>query len=376
MIRFQRPELPPATEIERYYRAAEDARWFSNFGPCHELLTERLERRLGGGLHVVPLANCTLGLALGLRALVGERRDGEVVVPSFTFAATAAAVTWCGLRPVFVDVDPDAWMLDPAMLGDALAARGDRVAAVLACSTFGAPPPDGVVEAWEAAAAAAGVPLLVDSAAGFGARRADGAALGRAGDAEVFSLHATKPFAIGEGGLLCTADADLAQRVRRLANFGLEGASVTGPIGLNAKLAEWPAATALAVLDRLDDVLARRRQHAAAMRSATASAGLTFQRVGGESTWQFVPALAPSAGARADVLREAQAAGVEVRTYFDPPLHRMPAFADAPVTGDLAVTEDLSARALSLPMANDLSSQDVAAIAAAVAAGVSAGGRT
>ncbi|HMJ36432.1 MAG TPA: aminotransferase class I/II-fold pyridoxal phosphate-dependent enzyme [Baekduia sp.] len=368
MIRFQRPEIPPAAAIEAYYHRAEDARWYSNFGPCHTLLEERLEAYVGRGMHVVPLANCTLALMLGLRVLTADRRGDEVLMPSFTFAATAGAAVWAGLRPVFVDVDPETWMLDPAALRRALQVRRDRVACVLACSTFGTPPRKETAAAWTAAVADAGVPLLVDSAAGFGARDADGLPLGALGDMEVFSLHATKPFGIGEGGLACTADADRAAALRRLANFGFEDGMVTDAIGLNAKLAEWPAATALAVLDRLEAILGARRTHVDALREALQPAGLEFQASDGQSTWQFLPTVAADAAARNVVRDSAIAAGVEVRTYFDPPLHQMPAFAGMLRADELAVTTDLSSRVLSLPMANDLTPDEIGTIIAAVGA--------
>jgi dTDP-4-amino-4,6-dideoxygalactose transaminase len=173
---------------------------------------------------------------LGLRALVGVSggRRREVLMPSFTFAATINAVLWAGLEPVFLDVEEHSWHLDPARLEHALAIRGGSVAAVLACSTFGVPPSAAHRAAWEDAARAAGVPLLVDSAAGFGATGDDGQVLGRQGDVEVFSFHATKPFAIGEGGLVTTNNDEIAHRMIRLTNFGFEGGLVDTDVGLNA----------------------------------------------------------------------------------------------------------------------------------------------
>lgn len=127
LIRFQKPQLPPVAEIAAYYARSEEARWFSNRGPCHELLTERLERFLGPGVRCVPVGNATVGLMLGLRALVGAQPQArEVLLPSFTFAATVNAVLWAGLEPVFVDVEERSWHLDPSSLRDALADRGDR----------------------------------------------------------------------------------------------------------------------------------------------------------------------------------------------------------------------------------------------------------
>jgi dTDP-4-amino-4,6-dideoxygalactose transaminase len=369
VIRFQTPQLPPVAEIAAYYARSEEARWFSNRGPCHELLIERLEGYLGPGVSCVPVGNATAGLMLGLRALVGPHpRRREVLLPSFTFAAVVSAVLWAGLEPVFVDVEERSWHLDPPALRAALASRGDRVGAVLAASTFGAPPAMAQRAAWEQAARAAGVPLLVDSAAGFGATAEDGRPLGRQGDAEVFSFHATKPFAIGEGGLLTTTRAEVAERAARLANFGLEDGVVHDAPGLNAKLAEWPAATALAVLDGFDDVLAGRRAAAAEILEALAPHGYTGQAAGEAAAWQFVPVLAPSPRVRAAALALARERDIELRAYFSVPLHRMPAYASVPVAGSLRHTEDLAARALSLPMANDQSAADRDAIVSCLAA--------
>lgn len=369
MIRFQTPQLPPVAAIAAYYARSEEVRWFTNRGPCHELLTERLEARLGPGVHCVPVANATLGLMLGLRALLGARpARREVLLPSFTFAATASAVSWAGLEPVFVDVEPSSWHMDPDALQGALADRAGRVGAVLACSTFGVPPSIAHRKAWERAARDAGAALLVDSAAGFGATGEDGRPLGRQGDAEVFSFHATKPFAIGEGGLLSTTREEVATRAARLANFGFEDGVVHDAPGLNAKLPEWSAATALAVLDRYDDVLRCRRSAAREIVEALAPYGYTGQAGSGGAAWQFVPLLAPSRRVRDTALDVARGRDIELRTYFSVPLHRMPAFASVPAAGRLRRTEDLAARVLSLPMANDQTPADRGAIVACLVA--------
>ena len=370
MIRFQAPQLPSVDAIAAYFARSEEMRWYSNRGPCHELLVERIECFLGDGVRCIPVGNATLGLMLGLRALAGSpgRHRREVLLPSFTFAATINAVLWAGFEPVFVDVEERSWHLDPICLEAALAERRGTVAAVLACSTFGVPPPMAQRAAWEDAARAADVALLVDSAAGFGAVADDRAPLGRQGDAEVFSFHATKPFAIGEGGLVTTTDGTLASRIARLANFGFEDGIVAGDAGINAKLPEWSAATALAVLDGYRDVLARRRATAERMLAALAGHGYQRQSGAAGAAWQFVPVLAPFAAARGAALDDTRRRGIEVRSYFSAPLHRMPAFASVPVAGTLRCTDDIAERALSLPMANDLGERDVDAIVDCLAA--------
>jgi dTDP-4-amino-4,6-dideoxygalactose transaminase len=374
-IRFLRPQHPSLDDVSRYFRLAERERWFSNRGPCHRLLTERLTAYIGGEARCQLVSNATLGLMVALRALRGRSPDGacDVLAPSFTFEAVADAIVWCGLEPVFVDLEPDTWLLDPEALTEALDQRAGRVAAVLACSTFGTAPPEGVRQGWERACESAGVPLLVDSAAGFGSLDEAGRCLGRQGDAEVFSFHATKPFAIGEGGVIVTRNEALASEMSSLIDFGHdERRSPTSRHGLNAKLSEIHAAIGLAVLDQYNDVLERRRTLARRISDPLEAAGFSFQPGAERSTWQFVPTLAPTREARNAVLAHAASAGIELRTYFAPPLHESPAFADADRLGRLPVTDDLAGRVLSLPMANDLTDDEIDRIVGAVLEAVGA----
>ncbi len=352
-----------------YYQLSRDAGFYSNGGPCARLLTERLEERLGG-VHVVPVGNCTSGLMVALRAACGRPTSGRgiVLTPSWTFTATACAIEWAGFEPVFVDVDPWGWHMDCDALESALARHGREVAGVLACATFGAAPSAEIRAAWQSSCAARGVPLLVDSAPGFGACDLDGRALGTVGDTEIFSFHATKPFAIGEGGIVTTPDPDVAAGVARLVNFGLgAGTRASTEVGMNAKMSELHAATALAMLDSFDDVLATRRARAAEYRVALEGTGARFQAGSGPSTWQIVPVSMPTPRARERLIALAPQHGVEVRTMHDPPLHRHAAFA-ARVHDGLAITELLAERAVALPMANGLTPPEIERIAGLVRA--------
>jgi dTDP-4-amino-4,6-dideoxygalactose transaminase len=363
-IRFQRPELPASADIERYLAAARDARWFSNRGPCHRLLTDRLTEYLGGDSYVVLVANATLGLMLALRTLLGECPAGSLVItPSFTFPATAQAILWSGLKPVWVDVEPDGWHLDPRALDEVLNAQRASVAGVLACSTFGTAPQPAQCAAWQRACDDAGVPLVVDSAAGFGSRDEQGHVLGTQGDAEIFSFHATKPFAIGEGGAVTTPDRELADRLTVMANFGFSRErEICTPFGMNAKLSEIHAAIGLAVLDRFDGVLAARRTRAERLRNELEQVGYRFQAGSRLSAWQFVPVLAPSAEVRDAVLARAREQQIEIRSYHAP-LHLQPAFGACTAAGSLPVTEELSRHTLSLPLANDLADREIERVA-------------
>ena len=369
VIRVQQPVLPEPAAIMGYFQASRDAGFYANGGPCSRELARRLEDYLGNRAFCIPVANCTVGLMAALRALCGapDPRRPIVLTPSYTFTATACAVEWAGFEPVFVDIEPAGWHLDPAALEHALEHHAGRVAGVLACATFGTAPTRTQREAWRAACASHEVPLLVDSAAGFGSIDEYGSRLGALGDVEVFSFHATKPFAIGEGGLITTPDAETAAEIGRLLNFGLEpGTRVSTEVGFNGKLSELHAATGLAMLDMFDEVLRTRRLHASTARSLLHGSGAVAQRGADRSTWQFLQLLLPDAATRAAVVAAAPAAGIEVRTLHDPPLHRHPAFAHRASAGSLPVTDDIAARSISLPMANGLTRTDGERIAALV----------
>jgi dTDP-4-amino-4,6-dideoxygalactose transaminase len=367
VIRFQRPSFPEPEAIEQYMELAREKRWFSNFGPCYSLLRERLGDAVG--CHAIPVANGMLGLMASAASLArrSPKAATEALVPSFAFAASAQAAVWNGLEPVFIDVDATHWHMSPVCLEEALAQRSGRVAIVIALSSFGTPPPPDVRKRWERACRESAVPLLIDSAAGFGGVAADGTPIGAQGDIEVVSFHAVKPLAIGEGGAIFTCDPELADELTRVIDFGFDRArDVTMSHGLNAKLSEPAAAIGLAALDAFASHLAARRD--AAQRVLRALPEEFESQIGNQNgTWQFVPVKAPSAACRASVLGAAQGK-MELRCYYRP-LHLMSAFVNAARIGELPVTEELGRRMLSLPMADDLTEDEMDSIVAVVRGG-------
>jgi dTDP-4-amino-4,6-dideoxygalactose transaminase len=360
MIRFQRPELPPTSAIDPYLDLSRQERWFSNGGPCWRLLRDRLSDRAGA--YCVPVASGTLGLMAALASVLGDagpRRAGALL-PSFTFVATAQAAIWSGLEPRLADIAPDHWHLDPAALERLLGSEGD-LGAVLAVSAFGTPPPAETRQRWERACREAEVPLVVDSAAGFGAVAEDGVPIGAQGDVEVVSFHATKPFAVGEGGAVFTRDRALHERIEQAVNFGFQPDRTVGIArGLNAKMSELHAATALAVLDRLDAILASRRRSAAAIRER-AGEGASWQLGSELSTWQFVPVALSTPALREQLVASCRGR-IEARVYYEP-LNRLTPDSATVLGAGLEHTEDLHRRILCLPMANDLTAAEEDTIA-------------
>ena len=371
-VRFLRPEPPPLTEVAVYYRLAEQSGWFANEGPCARFLATRLAGYAGGAgdeVACVPVTSCTAGLLVALRAALGEPRGGRrlVATPSFTFTATACAIRWCGFEPLFVDVEPGGWQMEPGDLERALESHRGAVAGVLGCSTFGAAAPAATLAAWSDVCAEHGLPLVIDSAAGWGSEDDLGRRLGGRGVTEVFSFHATKPFAVGEGGAVLVPAADDAERIARLANFGLEpGTRVSLETGVNAKMSELAAATGLAMADRYDRVLAARRRVGAAARERLAGLPVGLQQGSERSTMQIHQVTLPDRRRRDAALDVARELRVEARAYFDPPLHRHPAFASCPRSGGLDVTDDLASRSLSLPMANAMEDWELDRVAEVV----------
>lgn len=354
-VPFVRPATPPLERVVSRLNASWDRGILTN-GPLVRELEDTVAARLGVS-HVVAVASCTSGLMLAVRAIAPS---GPVVMPSFTFSASAHAVAWCGVAPRFAECDSRTFQLD---LDDA-AARLDGAGAVLATHVFGAPcRPEQV----EQLAAAASLPLVFDAAHGFGASRAD-RPLGGFGSAEVFSLTPTKPLVAGEGGLLATDDDALADVVRVGRDYGNPGDYDTRFVGLNARMSEMHAAIALESLTNFDRDLAARRAIAAAYGEAIETIpGLRMQQVdeGDMSTWKdLTVAVTDEYGASRDVLRAAlEAEGIDTRSYFDPPVHRQHAYA-ALETEPLPVTEGTARRVLSLPIYPSLTLEHVDRISA------------
>lgn len=248
MIRAAQPLLPDMEELLPYLREIWESRMLTNNGALHA----RLEQALKARLMVERLqltANGTLGLMCALRAL---QVSGRVITTPFTFVATVHALRWCGLEPVFADIDPDTLNLDPDR---AAAAVGPGVTAILPVHCFGTPCDTtrlGLLARHH------GLKLIYDAAHAFDVSDAGGSIL-RHGDASVVSFHATKVFSTSEGGAVVSATADTADRVARCRNFGFTGDIDTDELGLNAKLGELNAALGLAQLPHID-AQRRRRQ--------------------------------------------------------------------------------------------------------------------
>ena len=325
-----------------------------------------LERRTAeylGVAHCIAVSSCTIGLMTVLRA---SDISGDVIVPSFTFSATAHAVAWAGLRPVFADVDPFHLTLSPESAERAI---GVRTAAILATHIYGTPCN---VEQLESIAETHGLRLFFDAAHAFGSR-VRGIAVGGFGDAEVFSLSPTKVLVAGEGGIIATNDDLLAQRCRMVRNYGHQGDYDCHVVGLNARMSEFHAAIALKSLETLEERIERRTIAATQYRELLGRVpGVEFPEVNmhDRSTYKdFTILVDPDMfGLDAAGLAEAlEVEGIETRRYYAPPVHAMRAYrSTAGSNGELEVTDWASASVLSLPLWSEITKEQVTGVAWAI----------
>ncbi len=324
-----------------------------------EVVADRL-----GVPHVVAVASCTAGLALTLQALDAR---GSVVLPSFTFAASAHAVVWAHGTPVFADVRAEDLTLDPADAAAAIEEQGSAATAITATHVYGTPCD---TDALQSVADAQGVPLVYDAAHALGSEH-HGSPVGGFGSAEVFSLSPTKVVVGGEGGLVATRDEALARRLRLGRDYGNPGDYDCLFPGLNARMSELHAATALHSLSLLDAHLARRRTLVRRFWEQLADLpGLRGPRLvpGDVSTYKDLTLVvdAEVCGLDAAELGRALAAdGIDSRRYYHPPIHRQQAYAGLPAR-PLPVTDRLSRQVLSPPLWSQMSDAEVVAVAEAV----------
>ncbi len=329
-------------------------------GPTVRRLEEVVAERLGVP-HVVAVASCTSGLALTLQAIGAQ---GPVVMPSFTFSASAHAVHWSGGRPYFTEVEPDALTLDPTAARRAIEELDGGAVAMTATHLYGTPCR---TEELQAVADEAGIPLLYDAAHGLGSVR-QGVPVGNFGVAEVFSLSPTKVVVAGEGGLVATHDEGLAQTIRQARDYGNPGDYDCLFPGLNARMSELHAATALHSLALLDAHLVRRKELVSlfwhTLGSVPGVRGPVLAR-GDVSTYKDLTLIidAEVTGISAEEIGRALALdGVDSRRYYYPPIHRQKAYRELP-SRDLPLTDLLSTSVLSPALWSHMTDEQVVGIA-------------
>lgn len=328
-----------------------DRRYLSNDGPFVRELEERIAKYLGVR-HCVAICNGTIALEILIRAI---GLTGEVIVPAFTFVATAHALKWQGIEPVFCDVDAGTHCLNADAVEQKITTK---TTGIIGVHLWGRTCP---VDDLAALASRSGVELIYDAAHAFGASAA-GRMVGNFGRAEVLSFHATKFFNSFEGGAIVTNDNALADRCKLMRNFGFAGFDNVIYIGTNGKMTEVCAAMGLTSLDSLDDFIETNRvnyQRYQSLLAGVPGVSMVAYSTTERSNYQYVVLEIDDklAGCHRDaVQRVLTAENVMARRYFYPGVHRMEPYRSTRPELSMPITEGISERVLSLPTGTSVDS--------------------
>lgn len=339
-----KPTLPRAAELLPRVAAILERSWYTNDGPLVREFEARVAE-LAGVRHCVAMSNGTAALEVALRAL---DLQGEIIVPAFTFIASAHCASWLGLTPVFGDVNPSTHLLE---VGEAARLMTDRTVGILPVHLWGRPCD---VTAFDEFARANRLALVYDAAHAFGCSSA-GRPIGGSGAVEVFSFHATKFVTTGEGGAATTNDDGLAARLRLMRNFGFAGYDNVVSVGTNAKMSEFAAAVGLTSLAGMAETMeANGRNHALYSKLLAGARGLEVMPYDPATSpnyqYVIVEIEAAETGISRDTLQAVlRAENILARRYFYPGCHRMEPYRRRPDRRSLPATERLAETVLALP---------------------------
>lgn len=346
-----KPYLPPLEKYQTYISEIFQRNWLTNNGPCVQLLEQRLAEYLGVE-HLLLVANGTVALQLAYAAL---EIKGKVLTTPFSFAATASSLCWQGLKPEFIDIDPNSLNLDVKNISRQ---QWQEASAVLPVHVFGNPCE---VDALAALAEEHRVKVVYDAAHAFGSQ-INGKSLLRYGDAATLSFHATKIFHCVEGGAVIFKDKAVYEKARQLINFGFDRENFPQLVGINGKMSEVHAAMGLALLEEIGDITASRR----------ALAGHYHQQLenvlqvqtwypGEQRNGAYMPVLFETEQQALTIADALHREGIGTRRYFYPSLSQVPAYGQA---GETPVANDIASRILCLPLYTGLTLSGVDVITA------------
>ena len=349
-IYVTKPYLPPLEEFVPYLEKIWANKFLTNGGPFHQQLEQALCEHLGVE-HIALFTNGTIALVTALQAL---RVTGEVITTPYSFVATSHSLLWNGIKPVFVDIDPNTLNLDPAKIEAAIT---PQTTAIMPVHCYGHPCD---VDAIQTIADNYNLDVIYDAAHAFGVQCHCGSVL-KHGDLSVLSFHATKVFNTFEGGAIVCPDAKSKQRIGHLKNFGyVDEVTVVAP-GINGKMSEFNAALGLLQLKYIDQALARRKTIDTAYRERLRGIkGILCMKDAGEnvSNYAYFPILldANYPISRDALYQKLKDNGIHPRRYFYPLISDFPMYRSLPSAHreNLPVATAAAQQVLCLPIYPDL----------------------
>ncbi len=350
------PSLPPLEEFIPYLQKIWDNKWLTNNGEFHREFEAKLAEYLGVR-HVSLFTNGMIALQVGMQAL---RITGEVITTPFTFVATTHAIHWNNCTPVFCDIEPDTFTLDPAKVESLVT---PRTTAIMPVHVYGNPCK---VEELKRIADTYGLKLFYDAAHVFGVKK-DGASILNWGDLSMLSFHATKVFNTFEGGALITNDETMKKRIDFLKNFGFANEVTVVAPGSNGKMDEFRAAYGLLQLKMVDGEIEKRHRVAIRYREALKEVpGIRclYDLPNVRHNYSYFPILVDEAGygmSRDALYDKLKANGIYSRRYFYPLCSDFATYSGLPsaTQANLPVATKVAQQVLCLPMFADLPLDDV-----------------
>jgi dTDP-4-amino-4,6-dideoxygalactose transaminase len=353
-IYVTQPAMPPLQDFVASLEQIWDSKFLTNGGQFHQRLEQALCEHLGVE-HICLFANGTLALMTALQALGIE---GEVITTPYSFVATSHALLWNGLKPVFADIDPLTFNLDPDKIEAAIT---PSTRAIMPVHCYGTPCD---VERIEAIARKHDLKVIYDAAHAFGVRQ-NGQSILRHGDLSVLSFHATKVFNTFEGGAIVCRDAAMKQHIDHLKNFGIADEVTVVAAGINGKMHEVSAAFGLLQLEGVTAAIEKRAQVAARYRSALDGVpGIAcMAELGHESNFGYFPILVDDDYplGRDGLYQKLRDAGIHARRYFYPLISEFPMYQQIPsaTPANLQIAATAARQVLCLPIYPALESQDI-----------------
>lgn len=349
MINVTKSDVPDLEKYVEYLKTIWSSRWLTNDGEFVQLLEKKLEEYLGVE-NLVLVANGTLALQLALKVFEIE---GEVITTPFTFAATTNVILWGGLTPVFADIDPDTFNVDPEQVEKKIT---EKTSAILATHVYGNPC---YVEELEEIAGKHNLKLIYDAAHAFGVEYKDQSVLNY-GDISTLSFHATKVFNTAEGGAVVAKNEECFQKLKLLRNHGIRSEEEVVLAGTNAKMNEIQAALGLCNLENIDEKIQLRKQIYEHYKERLSGANnIKFQKlVASRYNYAYMPVCFKNIEQRDEVYSELIKNGIKPRKYFFPLTVNYDYFRnkgqDLVAKYELKQASDIANRILCLPLYPDL----------------------
>lgn len=347
MIPITKPFLPPLEEYNHYLEGIWKRQWLTNMGPLASDLEMKLKTHLKVK-HLLFVTNGTVALQMAIKAL---DLKGEIITTPFSFVATTSSIVWEGCQPVFVDIDKDSLNIDPTKIEAAIT---KQTSAILATHVYGNPCD---VEAIQKIADKHNLKVIYDGAHAFGVE-VNGKSIFEYGDISICSLHATKLYHSGEGGLIITKDAELLKKLAYIRNFGFNGPEAFAELGINGKNSEFHAAMGLANIPHIEGIHTKRKE-------ITELYDLKLKKLKAfKPTWHqhaslnfaYYPLVLESEALLLKLKKGLEAYEIFTRRYFYPSLASSLPYLD---TQEFVVTDSISKRVLCLPLYYDLTMEEV-----------------